>query len=336
MGRAAQELATSHGAIRAPFPDWIAPQLATPTDAPPSSDEWIHETKYDGYRVVVRIDGEEVRLFTRNHKDWSSKFEHLQNAIRSLGIKRAFLDGELTVLNDKGVSNFQLLQNSMRDNSSNAVVLFLFDLMYLDSFDTRPVPLAFRKAALRLLLKNNKSADLHFSDHIEGNGPAALKDACSQGLEGIVSKDAGRPYVSARTHSWLKAKCTGREEFVIGGFTLHKHDNNGIGALLIGNFAHEATGLTYNGKVGTGFSEAERRKLFAQCNSLIRSKCPFNHSLFLPKAGVHWIAPRLVAELQFTERTRDGLLRHPSYLGLRLDKSVADLRKQAARKDYAN
>lgn len=310
-------------------PEWIAPQLSTLFPKVPVSEEWLHEVKFDGYRLVCRIEDGKVKLFTRHQNDWSKKFAAICKELSKLPLKNAWLDGEVVVLNDDGVSRFQLLQNALSGKSESKIIFYLFDIMFLDSIDLREKQLVDRKEILKNILKNSRHPLVRYSEHIRGNGEKFFSNACSSSLEGVISKQADSLYVSRRTRSWMKIKCIGKEEFVIGGYTDHSKDEKLVGALLLGTVTKN--GLVYNGKVGTGFDNDERRDLLKKFVKIERKDSPFIKSEFLPRAHVHWLTPKILAEIQFTERTRDGLLRHPSFQGIRLDKTIEDLKKDTDR-----
>jgi len=306
------------------LPTWIAPQLATLVDAAPASTDWIHETKFDGYRILARRSGREVQLFSRNQKTYTHKFPDIVSSLLKLSCKEVFLDGEITVLDANGHSRFQLLQNALKGEINPPLVLYLFDLLFVDGEDLRELPLLERKNRLEKLLKPlRKSANVRFSGHIVGNGPKIYKAACSMRFEGIICKAAQAPYLSGRTKTWLKCKCTGREEFLIVGFTQHSKHSKQIGALLLGTRKAKGGGIQYRGKVGTGFSDKLRRELFASLTCLVKGSPTVDSAPRL--RGVTWVKPKKIAEIEFTEKTQGGLLRHSVFLGVREDKAARDV-----------
>jgi bifunctional non-homologous end joining protein LigD len=311
----------------AALPAQYAPQLATLVAAPPSGDAWLHELKYDGYRIGARIDGEAVRLISRNGKDWTERFPTVRDAARRLATHRAFLDGEVAAVLADGRTSFQALQNAFASTTGN-VVYFVFDLLHLDGEDVRALPLEQRKVRLRRLL-GRAGGVLRYSDHVVGNGAAVFAQACKQGAEGIVSKRRDLPYQPGRSMSWLKTKCIQRQEFVIGGFTDPEGMRAGIGALLIG--VREAGRLQFAGKVGTGFTQSSARELRTRLDALEQREPPFQPA---PRGrlgrSVHWTRPELVAEVAFTEWTEDGKVRHPSFQGLRADKRPSEIVRERA------
>jgi bifunctional non-homologous end joining protein LigD len=313
------------GARRAPLPVRAELQLATLVDEPPAGSEWLHEIKLDGYRLLCRTERGKARLLTRNGLDWTDRFPGLASALRALPAKTALLDGEAVVLDSQGKSSFQALQGALgRERAAVDVHLVLFDCLYLDGRDVRAAPLLERKQLLRALLARVPGDGLlRFSDHVIGRGEEFFSAACASGVEGIVSKRVGAPYRAGRSRAWLKVKCSQRQELVIVGFTEPGGSRVGLGALLLG--AHDAKGaLRYCGKVGTGFDAATLKALRAKLHPLERRRPALSDP---PRMrGVHWVAPQLVAEVSFSEWTRDGRIRHPVFLGLREDKPASDVR----------
>ncbi|HJW69683.1 MAG TPA: DNA ligase D [Candidatus Binatia bacterium] len=309
------------GARRAALPAFIAPELATLVAAAPAGDEWLHEMKFDGYRVLCRIERGAARLLSRNGKDWTGRLPGIARAVSRLPVDAAMIDGEAAVVLPNGVTSFNALQNALGGGGAAEPVYFAFDLLHLDGRDLTRSPLEERKAALRALI-DASSADqtLRYSDHVTGNGAAFLRQACRMSLEGVVSKRGDSPYKSGRGRDWLKAKCIQEQEFVIGGFTDPEGRRTGIGALLLG--VCDAGGeLVYVGKVGTGFSTRDAVELRRRLDRLEQTAPPFAKR---PpgSARAHWVRPELVGEVEFTEWTPDGRLRHPSWKGLREDKDA--------------
>jgi bifunctional non-homologous end joining protein LigD len=311
-------------ARRAALPKTLEPQLATLVDAAPDGDEWIHELKLDGYRLLGRIERGKARLITRGGLDWTDRFSPLAAALAKLPLESALFDGEAVVLDDRGRTSFQALQEALSENRGAALHLFLFDLLYLDGYDLRRTPLVERKALLARLLANTTSASpLHYSDHVRGDGAAFFERACQSGVEGVVSKRADARYESGRTRSWLKTKCTRRQELVVVGWSEPSGSRVGLGALLLGARDEEGV-LRFAGKVGTGFDTKTLARLREQLGRIERTTSPVTGA---PRARrVHWVEPRLVAEIEFTEWTRDGKVRHPRFLGLREDKRAEEVR----------
>lgn len=318
---------------RGTVPAWMAPQLAKLTSVAPDGDDWIHEIKYDGYRLLAWVDGGSVRLLTRNRKDWSARFPKIVAALARLGLGGAVLDGEAAVELGDGRTSFQALQNALRDPSQGRLRFLVFDALYVDGEDLRGLPLTSRKTRLESELANVTSHDvegvIRYSEHVVGHGPAFLEEACRHGLEGIISKHAQSPYGSGRSRSWLKVKCVREQEFVIGGYTDPAGSRQGLGALHVGTY--DAAGrLVYRGKVGTGFTAAVLHDLRARLEGLERPQSPFDGG---PTRGAarnsHWVEPSLVAQVRYTEITTDGLLRHPAYQGLREDKPARDVKLES-------
>ncbi len=314
------------GARKRPMPDFIAPQLATLVDDPPSGDDWFHELKFDGYRLICRIDSGKVAFLTRHQKDWTAKFPNLSRAVKSLPATSAMLDGEVVVFDARHLSSFQKLQQ-MIGKTDAGFVFEVFDLMYLDGFDLTEASLKDRKRALEELFSPiDQRGALRYSDHVEGNGEIFFKKACERGLEGIVSKLASAPYKSARTRNWLKVKCSKRQEFVIAGYT---PSDKGLpfASLILG--VYEQGQLIYAGRVGTGFRYKLRAELKKKLDSIARDSSPFATTPKEPGLrDAHWVTPKLVAEVAFTEWTADGAIRHPSFQGLREDKKPEEVRRE--------
>jgi bifunctional non-homologous end joining protein LigD len=315
-------LSATDGAKRAKAPARIDVEKATLTSAAPDGDEWLHELKLDGYRVLAYLRrGKRVRLSTRNGNDFTARAPAVVAELAGLAADEAVLDGEMVVLRPDGVTDFQLLQNALGSGSAGDIVYYAFDLPYLDGLDLRGVPLEARKQELKDLLSRTPRARVRLSDHIVGDGPAFLEQACAAGAEGIVAKRRDSVYRGTRTRDWLKIKCLARQEFVIGGFTEPSGSRAHLGALLIGFW--EDGELHYAGKVGTGFTEESLRELYAKLAPLERKGPRFaNPPRGAITRGVHWVEPKLVAEIEFTELTSDRRLRHPTFRGLREDKSA--------------
>ncbi|WP_321789273.1 DNA ligase D [Paraburkholderia sp. J94] len=314
------------GAVRAALPEALAPQLATPADVSPKGDDWLYELKFDGYRVLARVDRgakgkNAVRIFTRAGLDWSAKFPRQVQALGALDIHSAWLDGEAVVLDAQGVPDFQALQNAFDEGHEDAIVFWLFDLPWLDGVDLRKVPLETRRAQLAALLERNGQDALRFSAAFEGDPEDLLQAACAANLEGLVAKRRESAYTSTRSASWLKLRCARRQEFVIGGYTEPAGSRTGFGALIIGVY-DEAGALHYAGRVGTGFDTAMLEKLARELKTRSRKTTPF---AAVPaaerRANVHWVQPELVAEVRFKTWTSAGVVRQASFAGLRRDKA---------------
>ncbi len=306
------------------LPRFIPPQLATRVTEPPAGEEWLHEIKYDGYRIIASIASGSCKLFTRSGKDWTSKFQGIADALSDLSAKSAILDGEMVVLDERGKSSFGRMQRAI-EGTEEPFVYFAFDLLQLDGKNLRREPLLKRKKALRRLLRS-PPVGIRYSDHVAGGGAKVFAQACRMELEGIVSKRADAAYVSRRTAAWLKVKCTGRDEFVIGGYRVSRNGRP-FSSLLLGEY--EGGKLKYRGRVGTGFDDMQLENVGAKLASLERKSAPFDKVPGEIARDARWVAPRLVAEIAYTERTSDGVLRHPSFLGLRKDKRATEVRMNA-------
>ncbi|HKA21384.1 MAG TPA: non-homologous end-joining DNA ligase [Blastocatellia bacterium] len=316
------------GARKASMPGFVAPQLATLVDDPPLGDDWIHEIKFDGYRMLCHLDHGKVSFFSRNQKDWTSKFPGIAKAINSLEATTAIIDGEVVIMDKGGRTSFQRLQQAMGRGGPGGFIYQAFDLIYLDGFDLSRSPLIERKEQLKKLIATGpKSSVLHYSDHHGGSGELFFKRACEYDLEGIVSKRADSQYVSARNRNWLKVKCGKRQEFVIAGYIPSDKGLPGFGSLILG--VYEKGKLIYAGRVGTGFTMKQRAELGKKLDRIARATMPF---AIKPDAKglneAHWCEPKLVAEVAFTEWTSDGSIRHPSFQSLREDKKPEDVRRE--------
>ncbi|WP_217474029.1 DNA ligase D [Stutzerimonas stutzeri] len=310
---------TLSGAKALALPDSIKPQLATLVESVPDGD-WRYEVKFDGYRIMARIDSGKVQLFTRNGHDWTAKMPQQAEALAALGLESAWLDGEVVVPNEDGTPDFQALQNAFEVGRSGTIVYYLFDLPYLNGMDLREVPLEERRAALSQVLEHNDNDLLRFSADFTEQPESVLESACQMKLEGLIGKRAGSTYVSKRSSSWVKIKCKNRQEFIIVGYTDPKGARSGFGALLLG-LHDEAGKLRYAGKVGTGFNQVTLNNLHAKLQALEVDKSPLAKA---PPAadvrGAHWLKPELMCEVAFAEMTRQGVIRHSVFHGLRSDK----------------
>ncbi len=316
---------TLTGARRGKLPVKPMPQLATPVTKPPEGPDWLFEPKLDGYRVLARYDDGEVSVLTRRGNDWTSEFRNIAEAVRSLSCTAALIDGEAVVYDSRGVTSFQRLQNALKGDSSQ-IVLVAFDLLHLDGWDLTRSPLLERKALLERLLDGAPAA-IKYGEHVTEDGAKFFGAACKLGLEGVVAKRASDPYrAGERTRSWLKIKCLKREEFVVVGFTDPGGSRTAFGALLVATRDEAGGPLRYAGKVGTGFDERTLESLFKRLQPLERKTPPVERASARGVArGGHWVEPKLVAEIAYTEWTGDGRLRHPIFVGLREDKTAAEV-----------
>lgn len=311
-------------------------QLAQLVEEPPNGELWLHEQKFDGYRILADLDGGAVRLMSRRFKDWTAEFPSVVSAVAELPAKRAVLDGEVAVLLADGRTSFQGLQNSFgADSAAVNLVYFVFDVLAIDDEVVMGLPLEARKERLAKLVAPKRGAKpgvIRYSDHVVGNGKEFYALACKTGLEGIISKRRDKPYQPGRGSNWQKVKCLQRQELVIGGFTDPEGTREGIGALLVGYYEGER--LVYAGKVGTGYSH----KMLAQLRALLapdeQDASPFSPEPARAWTGPnrHWVKPLHVAEVSFGEWTSDGRLRHPSFQGLREDKSPTEVVREAAKR----
>jgi bifunctional non-homologous end joining protein LigD len=311
--------------------DFVAPQLATLVDRVPQGDDWLHEIKFDGYRILCRISNGEVSLITRNRQDWTERLSFLAEAAAELPVEQALLDGEVVALNENGTTNFQLLQNSLSAHTSDNLAYYVFDLLHLNGNDLMPLPLLTRKETLAEILKaKSASSAIRYSEHWLRNGDHLYDEACRSGLEGVISKKAYEPYRSGRGRDWVKTKCVQNQEFVIGGFTDPAGSRAGLGALLVG--VHDERGrLVYAGKVGTGFNRQSLTELRKRLDPLVSKVSPFvNPPRGADARGVHWVKPELIGAVSFAEWTSDNMLRHPSFQGLREDKPPVAITRERA------
>lgn len=314
------------GGRRTKLPGSIAPQLATSRSQVPVADNWLHEIKYDGYRLLARKSGKNVRLLSRNGKDWTSRLPSLADALKALDVSSVLLDGELVALSNGGVSDFQALQNSLHEKDTSGLVYFAFDVPFAGGKDLRKVELVERKQILAELL--GPPGVIRYSDHIVGHGDGFLLQACQAGLEGIISKRCDATYVSRRSTDWLKIKCSQRQEFVIGGFTDPQGSRTGFGALLLGYY-DEGGELIYCGRVGTGFTDKSLKEMSTRLEKLATPESAYKKA---PKGReIHWCRPELVGEVSFSGWTRDGNLRHPVFEGLREDKPARQIKRADAK-----
>ena len=323
-----EPLALPAGATKAKLPATLSPQLATLVSKTPSDSGWIYEIKFDGYRIVARVDGDDVRLFTRRGNDWSARMPGLVEAVRSLGLGSAWLDGEIVVNGASGTPDFNALQNAFDSARTEAIQYYVFDLPYYAGHDLRNVPLVERRALLAAALDRAPSQDrVRFSQDFDSSPKELLQNACRMRLEGMIGKRADSPYVSRRSPTWIKLKCTQRQEFVVGGWTDPQGSRTGIGSLLLG-LHDEAGHLRFAGGVGSGFDQKTLAAVKQALAAIPADKTPF----FEKPRDVrgHWVEPKLVAEVSFGEWTPDGRIRHSVFHGLRDDKDASAIGREKA------
>jgi bifunctional non-homologous end joining protein LigD len=291
----------------------------------PDGRSWLHEAKYDGYRILARKQGDEITLFSRSGLDWTVRFPAIAKAMQDFPAMSAMIDGEVAFVLPSGVTDFKSLQEHI-DTPHPAIRYFVFDLLDLNGKDWRKKKLKERRARLAKLMANGVPDWLVYADYVEGSGQEFFTQACRAGLEGIMSKRADSLYRSGRGKDWLKIKCLKGEEFVIGGFSRSEVKGKPFSSLLLGTF--EDGKLIYSGKVGTGFVSADFDRLAGKFKPLERTKSPFEEVPAAERKEAVWLEPKLVAQINFAERTRDGRLRHPSFKGLREDKPAREVHRE--------
>ncbi|CAG1066555.1 Multifunctional non-homologous end joining protein LigD [uncultured bacterium] len=330
MGKTAQVFPYSRWAEKKELPERLSPQLASLVDNPPEGEGWLHELKYDGYRLLARIEKGQVRLFTRNGNDWTGKFPSIAGSVSKLPINDGWLDGEAAALKENGTTDFEALQSALSKGSDKGLVYMIFDILHYNGYDLTGLALSERKLLAAALLKSQYAdlSILRMSQHVEGKGAAFFENACVYGVEGIISKRKNSAYARGRGRDWVKIKCHERQEFVIGGYTEPASGRQGFGALLIGVFGPEGTFL-YCGRVGTGFNERSIMDISERLKKNEVPSPPFHNPPTGQEAkGVHWVRPELVAEVEFAQWTKDGVLRQPSFQGLREDKSPREVTRE--------
>jgi len=313
------------------YPHWAQPMLATLVDEPFSDRDWVFERKLDGERCLAFRQGDRIRLLSRNRRPLDNTYPELLSPLGESASDRFVVDGEVVAF-DGSLTSFTRLQQRMQiedraraRRSKVAVYYYLFDILHLHGWSTTGLPLRSRKRLLKALFGYRDP--LRYTAHRNTEGESLFRAACERGWEGLIAKDATAPYVHSRSRKWLKFKCVRRQEFVVGGFTEPAGDRPGLGALLIGYYQNGD--LVYAGRVGTGFDDDTLRGLADRLTARERRQPPFDRG-DLPAHGVHWTSPELVAEVGFTEWTRNGKLRHPRYLGLRRDKAPEEVVRETA------
>lgn len=324
----ASDVAGSKGAKKAALPTFLEPTLATLVNAPPAGERWIHEIKFDGYRLQARLEAGRVKLLTRSGLDWTKKFgKDVVSALQALPVGTALIDGELVVENGSGASDFSALQADLSEGRSDRFAFYAFDLMHLDGYDLTAVPLIKRKELLEQLLADQPGI-LRYSGHFGENGALVLRHACRLSLEGVVSKLRDGPYRAGRSKAWVKSKCSARQEFVVAGYVPSTTSRRAIGSLVLG--VHDRGELKHVGRVGTGFTTALAEELFRKLERIRTPESPFADRITADEARrVRYVRPELVAEVEFRAWTGDGHLRHASFRGLREDKSAREIEREA-------
>jgi len=323
------------GAVKAPLPASVSPQLATLSKTVPTGSDWLCEIKFDGYRVMCRIDKGEVRLITRGGHDWSERMTSLVAQIEAMGVGSGWLDGEIVVMNAAGVPDFNALQNAFDASRTEQIICYLFDAPFFEGYDLRKVPLQDRRRLLRQLIEHKGSDRVRFSEDFPGDVASVLDNVCRLQLEGVIAKRRDAPYVSRRTETWLKLKCGQRQEFVVGGFVDRSGATAEVGSLLLG--VYDKGKLVFAGNVGTGWDGKTGRELHAKLTRIEIDQPPFEvgdptgrgrWSRRTAAATERWVRPELVAEIAFAEWTPDGHVRHASFQGLRADKAARDVTRE--------
>jgi len=324
----APDPARMKGAKKASMPDFIEPMLATLVSSAPTGEKWLHEIKFDGYRLLAHVEAGRVKLLTRSGLDWTKKFgKGVLSALQDLPMGSAILDGELVVETASGATDFSALQADLSAGRTDRFVFYVFDLLYLDGYDLRSLPLAERKDMLEKLVPAGEGV-VRFSAHLDESGAMVLQHACRLSLEGIVSKRRDAPYRPGRGKTWVKSKCSARQEFVIGGYVPSTVSRKAVGSLALGVF--EEGKLQHVGRVGTGFSAEVAESLQTRLERLRTDEKPFDNVMTADeRRGVRYVRPELVAEVEFRAWTADGHLRHASFRGLREDKPASDIFREA-------
>ena len=313
------------GARKGILPAFLEPSLPQATDTPPSGPKWVHEIKYDGYRTQARIDGHEVKLFTRKGLDWTARFGKVAAALKTAGLTSALIDGEIVVEDSAGIPNFSLLQDDLGASRSDRLVYYVFDLLYCEGFDLTQVKLVDRKKLLEEIVAGlSPASPIRFSAHIDEDGPTVFEHAARIGLEGIVSKRGDLPYRPGRGDHWRKTKGMLRQEFVILGFVPSTVAKGTVGALPLGY--HEDGALHYAGRVGSGFSAGQASALYKQLDKIASEKPKLKNTIPADAAkGVRWTEPKLVCEVEFRGWTTDRLVRQAAFKGLREDRPAEEV-----------
>lgn len=306
------------------MPTEIDPMLATLVDKPFDDPHWIFEVKWDGYRVLTFIQNKSYNLISRNQRSFNEEFPSIIKELKRLKVSEAILDGEVVILDAKGKSDFQLMQN-FRSNQSGHLAYYVFDLLYLNGHDITSLPLLQRKLLLKELLAPLKSETIRFSDHVQEKGIDFFNVAIKHRFEGILAKDSRSPYVMRRSPYWQKIKTHSRQEMVIGGFTAPQGARKKFGALLVD--VYENGELIYTGHVGGGFNQKSLNEVYNQLQPIVQNSSPFKKAP-KPNTAVTWVSTKLVCEVAFSEWTKEGIMRQPIFKGMRIDKSAEEVKRE--------
>ena len=321
-----------HDAPREKMPAFLPPELASSVDQPPEGEEWLHELKLDGYRIQIHIDEKDgkrrTRLFTRKGLDWTHRMRDLAETAAELPVHAAILDGEVVVLDEKGLTSFADLQAAFDEGAAHPLTYYAFDLLHLDGHNLRNLPLERRKTILEGLIQEHGEDGLRYSSHLRANGGEMFRHACQMGTEGIVSKLATSTYRGERSRLWLKSKCVLQQEFVVGGFTALSNGSHGIGSLLLGYYKDGE--LIYAGRTGTGFNQKTHKLLRDRLEELRHTKPSFKSLPSEAKKDAIWVKPTMVIEARFSNWTSDHLVRQAAFLGLREDKDPNEVVRETA------
>lgn len=309
---------------------FIKPALAEATTEPPKSGPWAHEIKYDGYRMQAHKLDSKVTLYTRNGLDWTNRIGAVAKELQALVAQSAIIDCEAVALNERGMADFGALQKELKRGAKARITLMALDLLHLNGQDLRKQPLTRRKEQLKALLgQRSKQSLLQFNEHMEGDGTEIFKNACKLGLEGIVSKRFDLAYQSGRSATWLKAKCVVADPFVVIGYTDLKGKPGAVGSVALGFY--DGKTLVYAGRVGTGFSESEAEDIWKLAQSLSAPAPKLSRELTQDQlSGLHWIRPKLVAQIEYRSWSPDGLLRHSVFKSLRQDKRAPEINRPSS------
>ncbi|GAA4322543.1 hypothetical protein GCM10023144_02600 [Pigmentiphaga soli] len=325
---ATQEAALPPQAVPAPLPATLQPQLATLVDAPPADGgDWFYEVKFDGYRLLARIEDGQVRLVTRNGNDWTARMPDLAAALAQAGWPDGWYDGEIAVPDENGIPDFQALQNAFDSTRTQRIVYYVFDVPFCNGYDLRGVPLSERRRLVEALFRHEVPAAIRLSGIISADAASVVRSACQMGLEGVIGKRKSSIYTARRSADWIKLKCSQRQEFIIGGYTDPQGARKAFGSLLLG--VHDEHGaLRYVGNVGTGFSERSLEELRHKLAAYVTEECPFANRRGILKRA-HWVEPVLLAEVSFGSWTDNGHIRHSVFHGLRADKPPRAIVREA-------